>query len=181
MHEKEQKIELRRTLLALRDAVAGDEKAAMDAAICGKIEAVIKARNAKVIHSYIPFGSEVDIRPLLQYLLDSAYTVVCPRSLPKRSMQNLVLHSLSELEEGRFGTMYPANSTEYTGAIDLFIVPGIGFDRPGHRLGYGAGYYDTFFAAHPDGYRLGICYPFQVIDSFPTEPHDVPMDQVLLP
>jgi 5-formyltetrahydrofolate cyclo-ligase len=179
MHEKEIKADLRKRLLAKRDDLPMNYKVMLDKAIIAKLEALIEERQPKVVHSYLPFGGEIDINPLLQKLLDNKVTVVCPKSLPKRELENLVLRSLTELEEGRFGTKHPAGGEVYTGPIDMFIVPGIGFDPQNYRLGYGAGYYDKFFAEHPKGYKVGICYPFQLIDHLPVEAHDVPLNTVL--
>jgi 5-formyltetrahydrofolate cyclo-ligase len=176
MNEKEKKAELRKLMLAKRDELSPGEKAVLDASLCDKILKIIDERRARVIHTYLPFGSEPDIYPLIQRLLDEQYTVICPKSLPKRALENLVLHSLEELEEGRFGTRHPANGTIYRGSIDLFIVPCIAFGRQSYRLGYGSGYYDKFFAGESAGYKLGIGYPFQLIDDFPAEAHDVPLD-----
>lgn len=179
MDEKEIKAELRKVMLAQRAAIPLTERSQLDAVLCSKIESVINEHKPQVIHTFLPFGDEPDIYPIIQDLLTKNYKVICPRPQSKRNMINLELNSLSELEEGRFGTKHPANSKEYTGPIDLFIVPGIAFDKDGHRLGFGAGYYDTYFAEHPSGYRLGVCYPFQIIDSFPVEAHDIAMNSVL--
>lgn len=174
----EKKAELRKEMLAKRDSFPLDEKVIKDAELCARIEQLIEEKNAKVIHTYLPFGSEIDIHPLIESLLHKGLTIVCPKALPKRQLQNLVLHSLAELEDGRFGTKHPAGGVVYTGEIDFFIVPGIAFSKEHYRLGYGAGYYDTFFSTHPGGYKLGICYPLQICD-FPIEAHDVPLDAVV--
>lgn len=179
MHEQETKAELRKTMLAQRASIPTAEKMKLDAALREKIESIIKERKAQVIHTFLPFGEEPDIYPLIQRLLDMKLKVVCPKAMPKREMISLELNSLSEIEEGRFGTKHPAHSKEYYGPIDLFIVPGLAFDKIGHRLGFGAGYYDTYFTKHPSGYRLGVCYPFQAVDSFLVEEHDIPMDVVV--
>lgn len=174
----EQKAELRKAMLEKRDAFPADEKAIKDAELRNRLEQIIYEKDAKVIYAYLPFGSEIDIYPLLELLLQKGNKIICPKALPKRKMQHLVLHSLANIEEGRFGTKHPAGNEEYDGLIDLFIVPGISFNAQNYRLGYGAGYYDTFFSIHPSGFKLGICYPFQVGD-FPVEAHDVPLDGVL--
>lgn len=177
--QKELKKTIRQGLLARRDALPEAERAVMDNLLCDKIRTIITERNAQVIHSYLPFGSEPDIRPVLQWALDSGRRVICPRSLPKRVIEDLVLHSLNELEEGRFGTKHPAGGHVYTGAINLYLVPGVAFDNACHRLGYGAGYYDTYFATHIAGHKLGVCYGFQAGVNFPIEAHDVPLDGVV--
>ncbi|MCB0812732.1 MAG: hypothetical protein KDB87_06145, partial [Flavobacteriales bacterium] len=48
-----------------------------------------------------------------------------------------------------------------------------------HRLGYGAGYYDTFLPQHPTVHTVAVCYPFQVLDTVPVEAHDVAVRQVV--
>ncbi len=67
-------------------------------------------------------------------------------------------------------------------AIDLVLVPALAFDGNGHRLGFGAGYYDRFLKTiRPDALRIGIGYEWQCVDALPVEPHDVPMHLLLTP
>jgi len=179
MNEKLKKAELRKKMRTARDMMEVHKKRIADTQMCTELLKTIYAKNAKVIHTYLPFGSEINIYPLIEILLKNNYTVVCPKSLPKRALENLVLKSLGELEEGRFGTKHPANSKEHKGDIDMFIVPGIAFDKSNYRLGYGSGYYDQFFAGEPKGYKVGICYQFQIIEDFPLEPHDVKLDTII--
>ena len=64
------------------------------------------------------------------------------------------------------------------GVIDLVIVPGVAFDKQGHRLGRGRGYYDKTLCkiAAP---KIGVCFGFQFLDEVPTDPYDIPMDEVI--
>ena len=64
-------------------------------------------------------------------------------------------------------------------AIDLAIVPGMAFDPQGHRLGRGRGYYDRFLPLIPQAYKIGLCFPFQLVGNVPTEPTDIAMDEVV--
>ena len=79
---------------------------------------------------------------------------------------------------GDFNIMEPQNEP-YTGGFDLIIVPGVAFDRKGHRIGRGRGYYDRFLSQHLDVKRIGICFDFQLVDEVPTEPFDILMDEVI--
>ena len=62
----------------------------------------------------------------------------------------------------------------------MVVVPGIAFDRSGHRLGHGRGYFDRFLSTLPDKVpTIGLCFDFQRVAALPHEPHDHPVDAVL--
>jgi 5-formyltetrahydrofolate cyclo-ligase len=58
-------------------------------------------------------------------------------------------------------------------------VPGLGFTRTGARIGYGAGYYDRWLAAHPRTTRIGVAFECQLVAVLPQEPHDIRMHHVV--
>jgi hypothetical protein len=62
---------------------------------------------------------------------------------------------------------------------DLVIVPVLGFDRRGFRLGYGGGYYDRFLAKNNCKQVIGLAYSFSELDTFPNEPHDQKLDKII--
>ena len=61
----------------------------------------------------------------------------------------------------------------------LVLMPGLAFDREGHRMGYGGGYYDKFLAAEPNHPTVALCFDFQIVEHIPTEEFDIPVDLVL--
>jgi len=64
--------------------------------------------------------------------------------------------------------------------VSAWIVPGLAFTRGGKRLGYGGGWYDRFLAVAPEGaVKIGVAYSFQIIGDLPSEPHDVPLTDVV--
>ena len=89
--------------------------------------------------------------------------------------------SNNTLHTGTFGISEPQGTdyTDYT-TIQLAVVPGIAFDADGNRLGRGRGYYDRFFAAMDiKAWRMGYCYPFQLVEHVPTDAQDISMHEVL--
>ena len=80
--------------------------------------------------------------------------------------------------EGDFHILEPRNKP-YNGNFDLIVVSGVAFDRQGNRLGRGRGYYDRFLSLHPQVKRIGICYPFQVMEQVPVEANDIRMDEII--
>lgn len=110
----EEKKKLRTEMHIKRVSIFGDKKLTYDLKICNTLEALITKINANVVHAYLPMGKEIDITPLIKNLLDKNITVVSPKTLKKRKLQNLVLNSLEEVEEGVFGTTHPANSNSFS-------------------------------------------------------------------
>ena len=65
--------------------------------------------------------------------------------------------------------------------IDVVIVPGIAFDRNGHRIGFGCGYYDDFLKRARQAKKIALAYDFQIVDFIPAETHDVRVDVIVTP
>jgi 5-formyltetrahydrofolate cyclo-ligase len=170
---------IREQMLEQRNKMPRSERNALSEIICAKLWDIILEKNVKVIHSFLPMGSEVNLLPLLQKALDNRLTVVVPKTLKKRQMQNLVLTDLKHMEPGIFNTYHPKDAEEYQGHYDLIIVAGLAFDRRNYRVGYGGGYYDSFLAEQPLPLKLGVFFPFQRMAEVPVEAHDVRLDGVV--
>ena len=84
------------------------------------------------------------------------------------------------LVEGAFGIMEPIGKlfTDYE-KVELAIVPGMAFDRAGHRLGRGKGYYDRLLPQLTNAFKIGICFDFQFRSYIPHEEHDEVMNEVI--
>ena len=91
-----------------------------------------------------------------------------------------VYTSPADLAIGAYGIEEPTGAlfTDYA-TIDLVIVPGVAFDRDGNRLGRGKGYYDRLLPRIPSAYKVGICFPFQIVEEVPAEPFDIRMDEII--
>lgn len=166
-------------MLALRREMDKTFKAEFDKKICQFVLNRIESKSYQNIHAYLPFPDEINIYPLLQQLLELGKTIVCPKTLPSRQLENRILHSLEDLEEGIMKTLHPRNPDVYNGKIDLILVPGLAYDMQNYRLGYGGGYYDTFISSHPEAFTLGLFYPFQKVNAVPRERHDVSLHEII--
>ena len=105
--------------------------------------------------------------------------------LPVVKGEELELHLYegeSSLREGAFGIMEPTGplfAPENYDEIELAIIPGMAFDRAGHRLGRGKGYYDRLLPKLKGSRLQGICFPFQLLDDVPAEAHDIAVQEVI--
>ena len=184
MDPQEVKVRLRQELKSSRDSLSPAQREAAAKAAEAKIVHLPEWQNAKVVCLYASFQGELPTTQLLQNLLRSDKRCVLPKvnsqGMPElyeiKSFQDLELSSLEILEPKI--NCPRINPTQ----IDFFLVPGIGFDRQGNRLGHGAGFYDRLLAqASPTAYFLGYGYDFQVVDAIPHETHDMVMHAMATP
>jgi 5-formyltetrahydrofolate cyclo-ligase len=163
-----------------RDAL--DDRERRSAMICALAIASPMYATAQAIHCYLPMRSEVDTRPLIADALARGKRVAVPIVVPKAAeLSHAWLESLAAdaLAPGVFGTFNPRELRPAApGDWDLAIVPLLLFDRRGHRLGYGKGFYDRLLAASP-GITVGVAFAAQEVDALPAEPHDVALDWVI--
>ena len=139
----------------------------------------LTSHHFNTIMAYWPLPDEVDIRPLIQWLVGQGRTVVLPKVTGDETMELRRYTSQADLAEGAFHILEPVGEpfTDYD-QIDVVLVPGMAFDAAGHRLGRGKGYYDRFLSSHFSPLIIGVCFPFQRVAEVPTEDHDVCMNEV---
>ncbi len=165
---REEKQTLRKELRAALSAFG--EKSAASAAIRARLRSLAAWESARVIYGFAPLAVEPD------WLHEGAEekTLAYPR------VENGVMHFLigGTLETGVFGVRQPSGGNPAP-PPDLVLVPGLGFDASGSRLGRGGGFYDRWLEANPGVKTLGLCFACQLVDKVPMEAHDSPVDAVL--
>ncbi len=174
------KRELRRRIVARRDAMAGAQRRAAGAALRARLTALPALTAARTVLCFASFRTEVDTAPLVSWLLERDVTVALPRMMGPRHIEALaVTEPSADLVPGRYDIPEPRAGLPVVApaTIDVVIVPGSAFDARGGRLGYGGGFYDAFLArTRPETRRVGICFELQVVASVPREPHDLCVD-----
>ncbi len=175
-----QKNQIRKEMLFQRKNLDNSFKINYDNDISEKLLSLIDDNNWRRIHIYISIDNELSTHYIIQKLLSKSIVVVCPKTLNNRQLEHRELVDLNDVEFGIKGTLHPKNSLIYTGDYDLIVVPGLAFDNRNYRLGYGAGYYDTFLQQQPNAFKIALAYPFQIMENVPTEQHDVPIDNVIV-
>lgn len=136
-------------------------------------------RNARTIYGYLPYNQEVRTVPMLQRAMEDGKQVAVPKVFGDE-MRFLYLKDLSAVAPGYAGIPEPvADGPVAEDPHALVLMPGLAFDRQGHRIGYGGGFYDQFLAKEPEHPTLALCYDFQLFETLQTEEHDIPVDVVL--
>jgi 5-formyltetrahydrofolate cyclo-ligase len=134
----------------------------------------------RTIATFAALVGEPDLLPLVAAHAERNWLFPAVRD------ETLTFHAIrnpyTELGVGAFGIREPAlGAPEVDGSvIDAFLCPGLAFTRAGGRLGRGRGFYDRALAlARPDAVKIGVCFPFQLVEDTFSEPHDIPMDEVI--
>lgn len=136
-------------------------------------------KNAKTIYGYLPYNQEVRTVPMLERAMQDGKRVAVPKVYGEE-MKFLYMTDLNRVEKGYAGIPEPMGDEPIAqDPTALVLMPGLAFDREGHRIGYGGGFYDRFLAEEPDHPTLALCYEFQMVEQIPTEAFDIPVDQVL--
>jgi 5-formyltetrahydrofolate cyclo-ligase len=170
------KSELRKLMLAKRQAIADGERTYHEQTIIRHIRILPCFVKASSIALYMPIRGEVNLLTLWQ-------SEDRPILFPKVSGENLIFSSPAskkDFTEGAYGIPEPVSkgNTEIS-KIDVIFVPGVAFDRYGHRLGYGKGYYDRLIERYPDITFIGVCLDDFCIEELPVDPWDARVDFVV--
>jgi len=147
-----------------------------------KEEPLWKASQCFLFFSALP--GEPDLSSLVSEVLKDGKTVAFPRYVAATESYAAcqIANPTEDLAPGRYGIFEPrASCAELPlNKLDFLLVPGVGFDLSGARLGRGKGYFDRLLV-RASGVRCGVAFDWQVLPELPTEPHDVRVDCLITP
>ena len=174
---KQKKSQLRKYLKHARGTLSPEQRREFDRAIHTRLQAQVEA--AGTVFCYVSTAVEVDTRVIIDQLRQLGKTVLIPRIIGRERMVAVRFDGWDKLQVGQLGILTPENNGEWQSRIDLCITPGLGFAPDGKRIGFGKGYYDKWFAAHPSTARTAICYECQIVATMPTTETDVAMHRIV--
>lgn len=170
-----EKQELRSALMAARRAIDPAARAAWDAAICARVLAWWEAARPAVLGVYWPLRGEPDLAPAYAALAAAGAQLALPVVLQADAPLAFTAWTPGEaMHKDGMGVAVPAQ-LRLVERPPALLVPCLGFNRKGYRLGYGGGYYDRTLAPQPRPYAVGIGYGCLLAD-FAGAAHDVALD-----
>ena len=178
--------DLRNIHKQLRNDLSATEHKLKSADIVKNTLALLESdfKGANIFLCFYPYGSEVDLLGLYERLLDFGNDLYFPVS--NINTHEITFYKVNDLKddfhEGAYGIMEPNTNLEQFNGDDsstVVITPGLIFDERCNRIGYGAGYYDRFFASHPDTFKVGVGFEEQIINKLNVGAYDVPLDYVV--
>lgn len=172
-----QKKELRKLIRQRKAEHTAKEKAEMSARICKQVLTDPHWAKANTVFLYHALTDEVDTTMLIDAAMQEGKTVLLP--VIDGDDLRLKIH-IGATQTGSYSIQEPIGE-EFTcyKEITLSIVPGMAFDKKGNRLGRGRGFYDRTLPKLAEAYKIGLCFPFQLLESIPCEAYDIKMDAVL--
>lgn len=174
MNKRELRKEIRKKLCQL------DIQRALSASatLFHKIEQTDSFRHARNILAYWSLPDEPMSHTILSEWLASKRIL-----LPVVCGENLEIKEFTgeeNMQIGAFNIKEPVGkSIPLSEEIDLVIIPALGYDQRGYRLGRGKGFYDKLLSALNYKTAIGVCYDFQIIEILPNDPWDIPLDKVM--
>ena len=180
----ETKASLRQRLRERLKGISLVEKATGSAHLCGLLREQSLWKQARCVLFYAALSDEVDVWPLLEVAIAEGKIVALPRYRSEQACYGAarLQNPGSDTKTGEFGIREP--TAECTGVplnqLDLILVPGVGFDLSGRRLGRGKGYYDRLLTG-VRGAKCGLAFEKQIVMAIPAEPHDITLDYIVTP
>jgi len=179
------KAEMRQMLRDYRDRLSPEEVAKKSDRVFKRLFSLPVFIEANTVLFYMSYRNELDTRKIIQRSIQISKNICLPRMVVDTS--DLDVYEINNIEKdtapGILGITEPrldAKKCEDLRKIDLCIVPAIAFDRRGHRIGWGKGFYDRFLPKLPASTKkFGIAYDFQVLERIKSHDRDVPLDGLI--
>ncbi|MZQ83749.1 5-formyltetrahydrofolate cyclo-ligase [Paenibacillus sp. 5J-6] len=198
MNIRERKIELRKEMEELRSSITAEEREEKQQRIHERMTKLCSDRllgteqqEASIpptIMTYMPFRSELDVAPLMEWCWQQGIRVLVPKVVADTKTMNLhIIHAYDDLESGAWGIREPHSHVPIEhdlSTISMILVPGLAFDMDFGRLGYGGGFYDRFmqlFAARglKRPFAVAAAFDKQLIPAVPSSWHDFRVDGIV--
>ncbi|MGJ7458259.1 5-formyltetrahydrofolate cyclo-ligase [Halomonas sp. MA07-2] len=183
---------LRRELRRRRRALTPQQQKRASECMCHRLRRLPEVQRARRVALYLPNDGEIDPTPLIAWLDRRGARVHLPvlRPLSRNRLWFVHYHSDTPMATNRYGI--PEPETRHGAhrarrlpawALDLILLPLVGFDEAGQRMGMGGGFYDRSLAftrrPGPRPRLIGLAHECQRVEALPVEPWDVPLDAIV--
>lgn len=179
---EDEKAKLRKELREKSESLSREERSRRSRTLLNRLLKHPRFLKAHALLTYVALESEVETRPFVEESLRQGKRVFVPR-VEAGQIQMIEIFGTGELKSGTYGVWEPSFDPSRMGnplELDLAVVPGVGFDRKGGRLGRGKGSFDRFLQEARNAYKIGLAFEYQIVERVPRGDHDVLMDEILV-
>ena len=176
------KEDFRRELMKIRKSLSKNEIGDNSYRIKESLFALKEFEQGETILFYVSYDNEVYTHEMIKESMALGKNVIVPVS--DKKYRKLILSKLEnwdDLKLGSYGILEPVGNKIKEISLeenDLIIVPGVGFDERGNRIGHGKGYYDDLLSKSKAPH-IGLAFESQIVKEIPTEEHDMPVDKII--
>jgi 5-formyltetrahydrofolate cyclo-ligase len=179
-----QKSLLRKQIRASLAGMAETDRVTANHRLRDRLKEQAAWQRARAVLFFAPIAGEPDIWPLLEETVQAGKLAALPHFSEATGayIVRRIKDVRKDVRNGRYGISEPDSSCDEVAlnGLDLALVPGIGFDVNGRRLGRGKGHYDRLLAGM-GGQKCGVAFDVQIVDEIPTGPHDIRVNCILTP
>jgi len=175
------KEKLRKEIKEKRRKLSKEENRKKSKEIKERLLELKEYRDAKTVLFYVSYDGEVFTQDMIKEAMKEKRVVLPISNKEDCSLSLSELKNLGDLEMGSYGILEPKKDCRRKVSIDeidLIIVPGVGFDTKGNRMGHGKGYYDRLLD-NSNATTIALAFEFQIIKNIPTESHDKKVDIIV--
>ena len=177
MTSNPEKAALRKHLLEQRDSMSFDLMEIHSSKIFSKLIKTKIISESKSVGCYYSIGSEVQTQEIINHFLSENKSVSLPK-VSQDSMSFRRIENLSRLEKGEYDISEPKDTAPIEQEHDVILVPCVGLDNNGNRIGYGLGFYDKYLE-EKDVIKIALAYSKQIVKTIPASANDVKMDWII--
>ena len=170
------KEELRGQMRAMRAELTGDKREAAEQQAVDHMMAFLRQKRPRRFYPFVSCRTEIDTLQLLQRVWKELPEIAV--AVPRVAM--------NDLHRGAMGILEPAGAEPVRAEDGVMLVPGLAYDERGYRVGYGAGFYDRYFAEYglcqPNAggvLKIGYAFSFQLVQRMEAQEHDVALDALM--
>lgn len=172
----------REMCLVRRRALSEWERAAQSAAICEYLAALPALQEARTVLSYRATADEADLTAFHAWARERDVALAFPVCLGRGEMEAYIPRTPEDWRQGRYGIWEPDPERAepvQPETLDAVILPCVGFDGQGGRLGHGGGCYDRYLPRCPKAERILVAFSCQEVDQVATDSHDQPFHRAV--
>jgi len=176
------KEKLRKEIKEKRRKLSKEENRKKSKEIKERLFGLKEFMGAETVLFYISYDGEVFTHDMIKEAMKEKRVVVPISNKEDCSLSLSELNNLGDLEIGSYNILEPKKDCRKKVSIDeidLIIVPGVGFDEHGCRMGNGIGYYDSLLKDSSNALNVALAFECQIVDEIPTEKHDIPVDKIV--
>jgi len=174
------KITLRNRMIERRNNLSKETQQQASQDVCKQLASHTAFMKARMAGSYMAHGNEINPSALPHDFPDKTWAF--PRVEPMHHLIFVTHKPGDPVITNRYGILEPnSNAIVPLELIDVLLIPLLAFDQRGHRLGFGAGYYDRYLSNNSKRPMLiGLAYPWQEVARVPNDPWDIALDDVVI-